>query len=58
MKITTRSRHDVDGMDGDGGDVAVDDEDQCLSLPDLRMMKMDPRWMSSPSRCLTEVRFW
>ena len=44
-------------MDGDGGDAAVDDEDRCLSLPDLRRAKMDPRWMSSPSRCLPEVRF-
>ena len=33
---------DVDGMDGDGGDAAVADEDQCLSLPDLRRTKMDP----------------
>ena len=48
---------DVDGMDGDGGDAAVADEDRCLSLPDLRRTKMDPRWMSSPSRSLTEVRF-
>ena len=44
-------------MDGDGGDVVVDDEDRCLSLPDLRRVKMDPRWMSSPSRFLLEVRF-
>ena len=55
--ITTRSRQDVDGMDGDDGDVAIDDEDRCLSLPDLRRVKMDPRWMSSPSRSLPEVRF-
>ena len=48
---------DVDGMDGDGGDAAVADEDRCLSLPNLRRMKMDPRWMSSPSRSLPEVRF-
>ena len=41
-EITTRSRQDVDGMDGDGGDAAVDDEDRCLSLPDLRRAKMDP----------------
>ena len=40
--ITTRSRQDVDGMDGDGGDVAVDDEDRCLGLPDLCRVKMDP----------------
>ena len=33
---------DVDGMDGDGGDAAVADEDRCLSLPDLRRKKMDP----------------
>ena len=32
---------DVDGMDGDGGDAAVADEDRCLSLPDLRRTKMD-----------------
>ena len=44
-------------MDGDGGDAAVDDEDRCLSLPDLRKAKMDPRWTISPSRCLPEVRF-
>ena len=44
-------------MDGDGGDAVVDDEDRCLSLLDLRRMKMDPRWMSSPSRSLPEVRF-
>ena len=47
----------VDGMDGDGGDAAVADEDRCLSFPDLRRMKMHPRWMSSPSRSLPEVRF-
>ena len=44
-------------MDGDGGDAVVDDEDRCLGLPDLRRMKMDPRWMSSASRSLPEVRF-
>ena len=44
-------------MDGDGGDAAIADEDQCLSLPDLRRMKMDPWWMSSPSRSLPKVRF-
>ena len=44
-------------MDGDGGDAVVDDEDRCLGLLDLRRMKMDPRWMSSPSRSLLEVRF-
>ena len=44
-------------MDGDGGDAVVVDEDRCLSLPDLRRMKMDPRWMSFPSRSLPEVRF-
>ena len=48
---------DVDGIDEDGGDAAVADEDRCLSLPNLRRMKMDPRWMSSPSRSLPEVRF-
>ena len=48
---------DVDGMDGDDGDAAVADEDRCLSLLDLRRMKMDPRLMSSPSRSLPEVRF-
>ena len=45
-------------MDGDGGDAVVVDEDRCLGLPDLSRMKMDPRWMSSPSRSLPEVRFW
>ena len=44
-------------MDGDGGDAVVVDEDRCLGLPDLHRMKMDPRWMSSPSRSLPEVRF-
>ena len=44
-------------MDGDGGDAAMDDQDRCLSLPDMCRAKMDPRWMSSPSRCLPEVRF-
>ena len=48
---------DADGMDGDGGDAAVADEDRCLSHPDLRRTKMDPQWMSSPSRSLPEVRF-
>ena len=45
-------------MDEHGGDAAVHDEDRCLSLLDLRRVKMDPRWTSSPSRCLPEVRFW
>ena len=58
MGITTRSRQDVDGMDGDGGDAAVDDEDRCLSLSNLRRANTDPQWASSPSRCLPEVRFW
>ena len=40
--ITTRSRQDVDGMDGDGGDAAVDKKDRCPSLPDLCRVKMDP----------------
>ena len=44
-------------MDGEGGDAMVDDEDRCLGLPDLRRMKMDPGWMSSPSISLPEVRF-
>ena len=44
-------------MDGDGGDATIVDEDRCLGLPDLCRMKMDPRWMSSPSRSLPEVRF-
>ena len=44
-------------MDGDGGDVVVVDGDRCLGLPDLNREKMDPRWMSSPSRSLSEVRF-
>ena len=48
---------DVDGMDEDGGDAVVADEDRCLSLPDLHRMKMDPRWETSPSRSLPEVRF-
>ena len=34
---------DVDGMDGDDGDEEVADEDRCLSLPDMRRMKMDPQ---------------
>ena len=42
---------DVDGMDGDGGDAAVADEDRCLSLLDLEQDK------SSPSKSLPEVRF-
>ena len=33
---------DVNGMDGDGGDAAVVDEDRCLGLLDLSRMKMDP----------------
>ena len=44
-------------MDGDGGDAVVVDEDRCLSLSDLRRVKMDPRWMSSPYRSLPQVRF-
>ena len=44
-------------MDGDGGDAVVVDGDRCLGLPDLSRMKMDPRWTSSPSRFLPEVRF-
>ena len=44
-------------MDGDGGDAAVVDKDRCIGLPDLSRVKMDPRWMSSPSRSLPEVRF-
>ena len=44
-------------MDGDGGDAVVVDEDRCLGLPDLSRVKMDPRWMSSPSGSLPEVRF-
>ena len=55
--ITTRWIWDVYVMVGDGGDVVVDDEDRCLGLPDLCMVKMDPQWMSSPSRSLPEVRF-
>ena len=57
MEITTRSRQDVDGMDGDGGDATVDDENRCLSLPDLHKAKMDSWWMSYPCRCLLEMRF-
>ena len=42
-EITTRSRWVKDGMDGDDGGAAVDeDEDRCLGLPDLRRAKMDP----------------
>jgi hypothetical protein len=44
-------------MDGGGGDAVVVDGDRCLGLPDLSRVKMDPRWMSSPSRSLPEVRF-
>ena len=44
-------------MDGDGGDAVVVDEDRCLALLDLSRMKIDPRWMSSPSKSLPEVRF-
>ena len=44
-------------MDGDDGDAAVVDEDRCLGLPDLSRMKMEPWWMSSPSRSLSELRF-
>ena len=44
-------------MDGDGGDAVVVEGDRCLGLPDLSRMKMDPRWTSSPSRSLPEVRF-
>ena len=40
--MDAKHNRDVDGMDGDGGDAAVADEDQCLSLPDLRRTKMDP----------------
>src|SRR5215216_1225101 len=46
-EITTRSRQDVDTMDGDSGVAVVDDEDRCLILPNLRRVKMDPRWTSS-----------
>ena len=52
-----RNYGDVDGMDGDGDDAAVVDEDRCLNLPDQHRIKMDPRWMISPSRSLPEVRF-
>ena len=55
--MDVRNYGDVDGMDEDGCDAAVADEDRCLSLPDLRRKKMDPWWMSSPSRSLPEVRF-
>ena len=44
-------------MDGDGGDAVVVDGDRCLGLLDLSRVSMDPRWMSSPSRSLPEVRF-
>ena len=48
---------DVDGIDGDDGDAAVDDDDRCLGLHTRRRMKMDPSWASSPSRSLPKVRF-
>ena len=44
-------------MDGDSDDAVVVDGDQCLGFPDLSRVKMDPRWMSSPSRSLPKVRF-
>ena len=44
-------------MRWDGDDAVVVDGDRCLGLPDLSRVKMDPRWMSSPSRSLPEVRF-
>ena len=44
-------------MDGDDGDAAVDDGDRCLGLPDLSRVKMDPRWMSCPSRSFPDVSF-
>ena len=44
-------------MDEDGGDAVIVDEDRCLSLLDLCMVKMDPWRTSSPSICLPEVRF-
>ena len=43
--------------DRDGDDAMVVDGDRCLGLPDLSRIKMDPRWTSSPSRSLPEVRF-
>ena len=48
---------DVDGMDEDDGDAAVDDDDRCLRLHDRRRVKMDPSLASPPSRSLPEVRF-
>ena len=43
-------------MDGDGGDAMIADGDRCLGLPNLSRVKMDPRWMSSPSRSLPKMR--
>ena len=48
---------DVDGMDRDDGNAAVDDDDWCLSLQDRRRLNMDPQRASSPSRSIPEVRF-
>ena len=48
---------DVDGMDEDGADAEVDDDDRCLGLHTRRRLKMDPSWASSPYRSLPEVRF-
>ena len=44
---------DVDGMDGDGGDEVVVDEDRCLGLPDLSRMKMDPQVDEFPLQILS-----
>ena len=55
--MNVRNYGDVDGIDEDDGDAAVDDGDQCLSLQDRRRMKMDLWWISSPSRSLPKVRF-
>ena len=35
---------DVDGMDEDDGDAAVDDDDRCLGLNTRSRMKMYPSW--------------
>ena len=49
-KMDAKHYEDVDGMDGDGGDAAIADEDRCLSLPDLRRTKMDPAVDELPLR--------
>ena len=57
LGIKTRWIWDVDGMDGDDGDAAVDDGDWCLSLQNRCRLKMDPQRASSPFKSLPKVRF-